>query len=294
MAVYLLNYIGYQTDYKGNTMIIYILRHGTTEWNARHLIQGQTDIPLDDFGKQMAAETGLGLAEKKIIFDCIYSSPLKRAYETASIVNSEISKAQIDGSIDADASAITPLKITTDDRLQELGFGFMDGGNVEAMTADENCPFRYFKSAPDLYEQELQKIKSEGNDNCPELLSELCERSKSFLQEVIEPLALKESEAMSSDEPDSGDSAEANSADSGNPKERTILLSTHGAQSKALLMHINGNSDLSTFWGEGLLPNCGIAIVSLTHKDGKYIYKVLNPSVVFYSNDISKNAPKLL
>ncbi len=289
MAVYLLNYIGYKQITKGNTMIIYILRHGTTEWNARHLIQGQTDIPLDDFGQQMACETGLGLAEKNIKFDRIYSSPLKRSFETASIVNREISKAQIIGNSDRNALIAAPAEITTDDRLKELGFGFMDGGNVEEMTADENCPFRYFKSAPDLYEQELKKIKSESPDNRPELLSELCERSKSFLQDVIEPLALEESEAINTD-----DSAEANSTDSGNPKERTILLSTHGAQSKALLMHINGNSDLSTFWGEGLLPNCGIAIVSLTHKDGKYIYKVLNPSIVFYSNDISKNAPKLL
>ncbi len=290
-------------------MIIYILRHGTTEWNARHLIQGQTDIPLDDFGKQMARETGLGLVKKGIKFDRIYSSPLKRAYETASIINNEYSRMDISDYTDNARTNSAPLNIITDDRLKELGFGFMDGGKVEVMSSDVNCPFRYFKSAPDLYENELLTIRSDGSDNCPELLSELCDRAKSFMQEVIEPLALDEymspntsgniSSATSAVSPGSAEDIPANpietvSEDRTIPTDRTVLISAHGALSKALLMHICNNSDLSTFWGEGLLPNCGMAIVSLTYAEGNYDYKVINPSVIFYSDDISKNAPKLL
>ena len=68
-------------------MIIYILRHGTTEWNRDHKIQGSTDILLDDVGREMARQTGLSLRDKGIKFDVVYSSPLKRAYQTALMVS---------------------------------------------------------------------------------------------------------------------------------------------------------------------------------------------------------------
>ncbi|MBR6476607.1 MAG: histidine phosphatase family protein, partial [Lachnospiraceae bacterium] len=36
--------------------MLYIIRHGRTDWNDRKKLQGQTDIPLNDAGRQMAAE----------------------------------------------------------------------------------------------------------------------------------------------------------------------------------------------------------------------------------------------
>ena len=32
-------------------MILYVVRHGETEWNRLHKVQGQTDIPLNDYGR---------------------------------------------------------------------------------------------------------------------------------------------------------------------------------------------------------------------------------------------------
>ena len=34
--------------------MLYIIRHGQTEWNALHKLQGRTDIPLNDNGRRMA------------------------------------------------------------------------------------------------------------------------------------------------------------------------------------------------------------------------------------------------
>ena len=34
--------------------MLYIMRHGKTEWNALHKIQGRTDIPLNEEGRLMA------------------------------------------------------------------------------------------------------------------------------------------------------------------------------------------------------------------------------------------------
>ena len=34
--------------------MLYIMRHGKTEWNSLHKLQGRTDIPLNDEGRLMA------------------------------------------------------------------------------------------------------------------------------------------------------------------------------------------------------------------------------------------------
>ena len=36
--------------------MLYIMRHGKTDWNAVHRLQGSEDIPLNDEGRKMAAE----------------------------------------------------------------------------------------------------------------------------------------------------------------------------------------------------------------------------------------------
>lgn len=63
---------------------LYLVRHGETEWNRKHRIQGSTDIPLNDTGRSQAERTGRLLARRE--WDGIYSSPLARAFETATIV----------------------------------------------------------------------------------------------------------------------------------------------------------------------------------------------------------------
>ena len=38
--------------------MLYIMRHGKTDWNAKYKLQGRTDIPLNDEGRQMAKRAG--------------------------------------------------------------------------------------------------------------------------------------------------------------------------------------------------------------------------------------------
>ncbi len=64
--------------------LLYLVRHGETEWNRQRRIQGSTDISLNDTGRAQAARTGGLLARRD--WDGILSSPLSRAYETASII----------------------------------------------------------------------------------------------------------------------------------------------------------------------------------------------------------------
>jgi len=61
----------------------FIVRHGQSEGNARHLFQGRLDMPLDELGRSQALAAGAWLAAQNV--DAVFSSPLARAAETARI-----------------------------------------------------------------------------------------------------------------------------------------------------------------------------------------------------------------
>jgi uncharacterized phosphatase len=74
--------------------LLYLVRHGETDWNLARRIQGSTDIPLNDTGRAQAARTGELLARRQ--WDGIASSPLSRAYETAQIIGRAVGIDQIE------------------------------------------------------------------------------------------------------------------------------------------------------------------------------------------------------
>jgi broad specificity phosphatase PhoE len=67
---------------------LYLVRHGETEWNRLRRIQGLTDIPLNDTGREQARRTGMLLTRRPITR--VYASPLGRARETAEIIAREL------------------------------------------------------------------------------------------------------------------------------------------------------------------------------------------------------------
>lgn len=89
-------------------MIVYITRHGQTEWNVLNKVQGRVDISLNDKGKEQAEITKKELENDE--FDLILCSPLKRAKETAEIINRGRN-----------------IPIIYDDRIAERDFGEFEG-----------------------------------------------------------------------------------------------------------------------------------------------------------------------
>lgn len=140
--------------------MLYIMRHGKTDWNQRHKIQGRTDIPLNEEGRMMAAKAGDEYRD--IHFDVCYCSPLIRAKETAEIV--------LRG---------RNIPIIEDDRLKEMGFGIYEG--VENSFQIPNCPINVFFTHPEKY-----NAVENGEE-----IEELFARTGEFIKDIIEP-ALEE------------------------------------------------------------------------------------------------------
>jgi len=66
-------------------MRLILVRHGETPWNKEGRIQGTSDIELSEAGREQAARLALVLKDADV--GAFHASPLKRAYETAAIIN---------------------------------------------------------------------------------------------------------------------------------------------------------------------------------------------------------------
>ena len=71
-------------------MKLYLVRHGETDWNIESKIQGQTDIALNERGRQQAEEFAARIAGGDYQVDSIYTSSKRRALETARIIGAAL------------------------------------------------------------------------------------------------------------------------------------------------------------------------------------------------------------
>lgn len=135
-------------------MDIYLLRHGETDWNKKQLLQGHTDIPLNERGRAQVEDTVRRLRALDMRMDAVVSSPLKRARETAEIAARILEYPQ--------------EKIVVEDLLIERGFGEGEGMLLEEMKAqypDSDCPGMESKEALVRRSgQAFQKIASVFSD----------------------------------------------------------------------------------------------------------------------------------
>lgn len=149
-------------------MIIYLMRHGETDWNKRGCFQGQIDVPLNDYGRELARITSEALKDVK--FEAAFCSPLIRAVETAEIM--------LEGREVPEGNRHRKVPLMIDDRLKEFDFGAGDGSNIAQMRSDPTESLYYLLNDPKHY------VPPEGG----ETLEEVYKRSSSFMEERIRPL----------------------------------------------------------------------------------------------------------
>ena len=92
---------------------IVLIRHGETDWNREHRFQGHADTPLNDAGRRQARDLAERLVAEPVTV--LYTSPLRRALETATIVGERLG-----------------LALRTSEPMQEI-----DVGSWEGLTIDE-------------------------------------------------------------------------------------------------------------------------------------------------------------
>ncbi len=69
----------------GKTTCILLIRHGRTAWNHEERFRGRVNVELDEVGEAQAAATAKALLAAWDI-DAVYSSPLRRARQTAEAI----------------------------------------------------------------------------------------------------------------------------------------------------------------------------------------------------------------
>jgi broad specificity phosphatase PhoE len=135
---------------------LFIIRHAESEWNPMGRYQGLLDPGLSERGLKQAELLGRALEKEKI--DFLYSSPLKRTYQTAQ----EIAKRQ-------------GLEIIEDRRIIEIDHGVWSGMLVEEVKERFPEDFR-------MWLEEPHRVKFEGGES----LQDVFKRVKDFLEFIRE------------------------------------------------------------------------------------------------------------
>ena len=136
--------------------MLYIIRHGKTDLNAKMLMQGRSDHPLNETGFAQAAEAAERFSGMGVSIDKVYSSPLIRAVQTAKTIAPD-------------------AELVIDERLIEMDYGPYEG-------MDLNHP------APEAIEFFMDFVNVPAPDGM-EPLPAIVERLGEFLEEIKDEAA---------------------------------------------------------------------------------------------------------
>jgi broad specificity phosphatase PhoE len=149
-------------------MLLYVIRHGQTDYNREERLQGARDIPLNDKGRGQARSNGQTLAAEPLehpldAFDWV-SSPLSRTRETMELVRT--------------AAGLVPDDYRTERLLIELSFGDWEGQTLSEVG----------EHSPQLIEErERGKWSFRPPGDSAESYAMLAERTDKFLASVDRP-----------------------------------------------------------------------------------------------------------
>ena len=146
----------------------YVFRHGETDMNAAGQFQGQTvDAPLNEKGRAQAEKLAETL--KNSGMEIVFSSPLKRAFETAGTV----------------AKALNiPLK--TDRHFIEGNLGVIEGRKKETLTQDERTIFSQWAKL----DNQFQDVHFQGGESKRQILNRTISGLKGLLSQPYQKIGI--------------------------------------------------------------------------------------------------------
>ena len=109
---------------------LFLVRHAQSVWNAERRIQGQMDAPLSELGRAQARALAERLAGGR--WEAVYSSDLRRAFDTATAV----------------AGAIG-MPVSSDPDLREIGLGEWEGRTRDDIIATDPEAWERWRRDPD-------------------------------------------------------------------------------------------------------------------------------------------------
>jgi alpha-ribazole phosphatase len=129
-------------------MRLILVRHGATDWNQQRRIQGLSNLGLNETGRKQAEALAQSLKDVKV--DAIYTSPLRRAQETARAIG-----------------RFHQVEVVTIDGLKELDVGEVDGLTYEEMRIRHSEFFTKWMS-------DFTSVRLPGGGTVPELRDQCC------------------------------------------------------------------------------------------------------------------------
>lgn len=135
---------------------IILVRHGESSWNEEGRVQGFRDTELSEKGKQQAQLVAQALSEEKIT--AVYSSPLKRALDTARAI-----------------AQVHHLEVDTDTDLKEINLGELEGLTLDELRSQHSEFLRQWAEGKSSY-------RMPGGES----LAELQERAWEAIQRIVQ------------------------------------------------------------------------------------------------------------
>ncbi len=170
------NYLNIQDD--ENEVVLYIVRHGETIFNFKHLIQGWSNAPLTSNGVESTKQLGKGFESRGINFKSVYISDLDRTKETAKNILLSLTE--------------NNLKLNEDVRLKEGFFGIYEGDISANMLYDIGKEFGYnsskeFKDSNDYTVENIMNTVAKLDElQLAENYNDIAARTKVALIEIAE------------------------------------------------------------------------------------------------------------
>ena len=143
-----------------------LLRHGQSKWNLENRFTGWKDIDLSDKGILEAKESGKLIKNKEIMIDCVYTSNLKRAINTAHYAMKEAGYTHLFKNDN--------LISISDSSINERDYGDLTGLNKN-QTAE-----KYGKEQVQIWRRSFD-VKPPGGES----LSDVINRVKPYFKKII-------------------------------------------------------------------------------------------------------------